>query len=292
MASSDDGLITAVLAVFIIIGIVAILVGIYQACKNYNEREYRNHPLPPSIRPTNRMQQLIRQQQSRRNSGRPIVGRPRHDVQVTTNQEQAPPIISATKGLTPTEFEEHLIHTIFLQEPTLQSCSLREISTTTINNNKNNEAPTRVLDQSKQSSKTFSLQNHRSTRYNEIVLVTENSCTIERIESRLDVISPSVSDITIVDNTDPESLLVTPADAVKLDKANKQNHQNNIINNHEPVQLDICSICLDEICDGDLLTLLPKCMHIFHTKCIREWLLDQKSSYCPLCKSIVKTNST
>jgi hypothetical protein len=219
--------------------------------------------------------------------GRPIVGRPRHDV---LSQEQAPPIINATKGLTPTEFEENLIHTIFLQEPTSQSCSLREI---TANNHNNNEVPTQVLDQSKQLSKT-SLRNHKSTRFNEIVLVTENSSTIQRIESCLDVLAPTIgSESTIAKNEkpniDPESLLITQPDTVST--VDKENDQQNI-SNQEPVQMDVCSICLDEICDGDLLTLLPKCMHIFHTKCIREWLLDQKSSYCPLCKSIVKTNST
>ena len=52
--------------------------------------------------------------------------------------------------------------------------------------------------------------------------------------------------------------------------------------------IDICSICLDELQDEDCVTALPNCYHVFHTACIREWLLERQSTYCPLCKSNVK----
>eukprot|EP00435_Cladocopium_sp_Y103_P035286 s1120_g9.t1 len=42
---------------------------------------------------------------------------------------------------------------------------------------------------------------------------------------------------------------------------------------------DICSICLGDLRPGDDAQQLP-CQHVFHTHCIREWLL--RSSYCPL----------
>lgn len=41
----------------------------------------------------------------------------------------------------------------------------------------------------------------------------------------------------------------------------------------------ICSICLSDLQSGDDAQQLP-CQHVFHTHCIREWLL--RSSYCPL----------
>jgi len=43
-----------------------------------------------------------------------------------------------------------------------------------------------------------------------------------------------------------------------------------------------CSICLEVPEQGERLTTLP-CYHLFHTECIREWLLH--SRLCPLCKT-------
>lgn len=49
-----------------------------------------------------------------------------------------------------------------------------------------------------------------------------------------------------------------------------------------------CSICLTEFIDQDKLTELPNCAHKFHTKCIREWLKENR--ICPYCRSDVKNN--
>jgi Ring finger domain len=47
-----------------------------------------------------------------------------------------------------------------------------------------------------------------------------------------------------------------------------------------------CAICLNEFADQDKLTELPTCEHKFHTKCIREWLKENR--ICPYCRSDVK----
>ena len=43
-----------------------------------------------------------------------------------------------------------------------------------------------------------------------------------------------------------------------------------------------CIICMEEYEKNENVKLLP-CGHIFHDKCIKEWLMKQKS--CPFCKS-------
>merc|ERR1719221_1546443 len=43
-----------------------------------------------------------------------------------------------------------------------------------------------------------------------------------------------------------------------------------------------CSICLSEICPGDVVRRLDSCGHTFHRSCIDLWLLRRAD--CPLCK--------
>uniref|UniRef100_A0A1D1Z3W3 Zinc/RING finger protein 3 n=1 Tax=Anthurium amnicola TaxID=1678845 RepID=A0A1D1Z3W3_9ARAE len=45
---------------------------------------------------------------------------------------------------------------------------------------------------------------------------------------------------------------------------------------------EVCSICLEELVDGETLRELP-CSHLYHTECVDKWLTT-KSSQCPLCK--------
>ncbi|XWS44768.1 hypothetical protein CRYUN_Cryun15aG0076200 [Craigia yunnanensis] len=43
-----------------------------------------------------------------------------------------------------------------------------------------------------------------------------------------------------------------------------------------------CVICLSEFAPGELLQILPKCNHGFHTRCIDKWLSSHTS--CPTCR--------
>ncbi len=45
---------------------------------------------------------------------------------------------------------------------------------------------------------------------------------------------------------------------------------------------DDCSICLDSMPAGAVVTDLSACKHRFHLACIQEWL--GRSNACPLCK--------
>jgi hypothetical protein len=48
------------------------------------------------------------------------------------------------------------------------------------------------------------------------------------------------------------------------------------------VELELCSICLDEYEAGDRVRVLP-CHHGFHARCVGKWLAE-RSATCPLCK--------
>ncbi|GLT62081.1 hypothetical protein SLA2020_347460 [Shorea laevis] len=49
-----------------------------------------------------------------------------------------------------------------------------------------------------------------------------------------------------------------------------------------------CSICLQELKDGELVRKLPNCGHFFHLECIDGWLVRQGS--CPICREHVFNN--
>jgi hypothetical protein len=50
-----------------------------------------------------------------------------------------------------------------------------------------------------------------------------------------------------------------------------------------------CSICLDDFKIKDKILTIP-CSHYFHSKCIKEWLLE-KDNTCPSCKFILDKNT-
>ena len=47
-----------------------------------------------------------------------------------------------------------------------------------------------------------------------------------------------------------------------------------------------CAICLNEFIRTDIIKAFYKCDHIFHKRCLLEWL--KKSDCCPLCKHDLK----
>lgn len=45
----------------------------------------------------------------------------------------------------------------------------------------------------------------------------------------------------------------------------------------------VCSICLGEYREGEMLRMMPDCRHYFHLPCIDEWLRLHAS--CPVCRT-------
>ncbi len=50
-----------------------------------------------------------------------------------------------------------------------------------------------------------------------------------------------------------------------------------------------CAICFEEFRDRELTILLPKCTHLFHSLCIREWA--RYKNQCPLCRETLPVRS-
>jgi hypothetical protein len=48
---------------------------------------------------------------------------------------------------------------------------------------------------------------------------------------------------------------------------------------------DECAVCLAEITPKEVVKQLPACTHLFHERCIDEWLWSHRT--CPVCRSPV-----
>ncbi|KAI7984411.1 E3 ubiquitin-protein ligase ATL6 [Camellia lanceoleosa] len=47
-----------------------------------------------------------------------------------------------------------------------------------------------------------------------------------------------------------------------------------------------CSICLGLFEDEEIIKVLPKCQHAYHTHCVDKWLRTRSS--CPLCRATLQ----
>ncbi|XP_019167614.1 PREDICTED: RING-H2 finger protein ATL66-like [Ipomoea nil] len=52
---------------------------------------------------------------------------------------------------------------------------------------------------------------------------------------------------------------------------------------------DECCICLGVFEDGEMIKVMPNCLHAFHSHCIDRWL--SSSSTCPVCRSSIRSTS-
>eukprot|EP00903_Cladosiphon_okamuranus_P015891 g14677.t1 len=52
-----------------------------------------------------------------------------------------------------------------------------------------------------------------------------------------------------------------------------------------------CIVCFGDYCRGDLLCRLP-CRHVYHAKCIDEWLDRARTPCCPICKTDLLSGRT
>ncbi|XAR63120.1 hypothetical protein NMG60_11022952 [Bertholletia excelsa] len=50
----------------------------------------------------------------------------------------------------------------------------------------------------------------------------------------------------------------------------------------------LCTICLGEYQENEVLRIIPKCCHTFHLSCVDVWLRNQ--STCPVCRLPLKNS--
>lgn len=57
---------------------------------------------------------------------------------------------------------------------------------------------------------------------------------------------------------------------------------------YNPSNMDLmdveCPVCLSEFQQGQEIRLLPACKHVYHRKCLDQWL-DYQHMTCPLCRT-------
>ncbi|XP_073277077.1 RING-H2 finger protein ATL70-like [Primulina huaijiensis] len=53
--------------------------------------------------------------------------------------------------------------------------------------------------------------------------------------------------------------------------------------NHKDSTAACCSICLTDYENSDVLRVLPDCGHLFHLKCVDQWLHSHPT--CPVCRT-------
>ncbi|CAN6231105.1 unnamed protein product [Urochloa humidicola] len=51
----------------------------------------------------------------------------------------------------------------------------------------------------------------------------------------------------------------------------------------------VCSVCLEDVNDGEMVRQVPACRHIFHVECIDMWLHSHRT--CPMCRCVVSPPS-
>ena len=92
-------------------------------------------------------------------------------------------------------------------------------------------------------------------------------------------LDPSVIDINENDLEDVKVIL-TKDEFKKLDSKIILEENLNDYSNKE------CNICMDEYKINDKIIILD-CKHIFHRRCIKHWLLQEKVT-CPVCRKDVR----
>ena len=60
--------------------------------------------------------------------------------------------------------------------------------------------------------------------------------------------------------------------------------------NEETKTASSCSICLEHFCNGESLSTIGTCKHIFHHDCLDQWI--QRSTSCPYCRRGIERRSS
>lgn len=55
-------------------------------------------------------------------------------------------------------------------------------------------------------------------------------------------------------------------------------------------EYDECSICLCCFEENEIVKVIPKCLHLYHSQCVDKWL--QNHAVCPLCRAPLHNHSS
>ena len=68
----------------------------------------------------------------------------------------------------------------------------------------------------------------------------------------------------------------------RFNEVDNENYNLNELNSDEIINNQECSICVEPLNNSFAIKL--NCDHIFHDKCLQEWLKKSKNKDCPLCR--------
>lgn len=81
----------------------------------------------------------------------------------------------------------------------------------------------------------------------------------------------------------PQSNAAPPASEEGLKKLERKPVDKEMLENQDKTE---CSICIDDISEGDMALFLP-CKHWFHEQCVVLWLKEHNT--CPICRTPIET---
>ena len=102
-----------------------------------------------------------------------------------------------------------------------------------------------------------------------------NEETLRKIEEEFNRIKEEVlRRIRINENNNEINNILKQLPVNKIEDISKLNDENKR-----------CVICLEDFQNNDKSIYLP-CFHLFHEKCITDWI-NIKKGFCPLCRAII-----
>jgi len=115
---------------------------------------------------------------------------------------------------------------------------------------------------------------------------------VRHLEDRAPEISIHI--VALFESLTPEEQHPVSTDAVFESQAyrlvrnrDESKDEDNESNSHAPPfeskDDEKCPICLGDFKDEEMVIVLPRCSHIFHTLCIKEWM--KRASSCPTCRA-------
>lgn len=89
---------------------------------------------------------------------------------------------------------------------------------------------------------------------------------------------------TINEGIDPDDLIRTMEPA-QIEKFIPKKPYEILVKIRPELENEKCTICLDQVKNGEVLRSIPLCQHVFHAECLLNWLLVNE--ICPNCKNEV-----